>query len=237
MTTSRSVAGVPVGPERPGWRPVLFALVAGLLAAPAGASCQDLPRLEVSVGVAPRPLLIRSGLVLQAAVDAAARRQSWRWVFGLHTADPEHRHDHSCRNDRPLSAESSVSHPGPAGRPPPRPDSPHGLEHRRRSRPVSRGHCRPCGPADCGGRALLADISSPTARIESPDEVNRRFMERADRYREVPGLKQKYYVKFTETGEYGGIYWFSTTADRIPSAEEVAQVVMLPKTPCPRPRR
>ena len=40
----------------------------------------------------------------------------------------------------------------------------------------------------------------------SHDEVNERFIERSDRYRKVPGLMQKYYVKFTETGEYGGIY-------------------------------
>jgi heme-degrading monooxygenase HmoA len=40
----------------------------------------------------------------------------------------------------------------------------------------------------------------------SHDEVNRRFTERSDRYRKVPGLIQKYYVRFTETGEYAGIY-------------------------------
>lgn len=40
----------------------------------------------------------------------------------------------------------------------------------------------------------------------SRDEVQRRFVERSDRYRKVPGLLQKYYVNFTETGEYGGIY-------------------------------
>ena len=40
----------------------------------------------------------------------------------------------------------------------------------------------------------------------SHDEVNQRFTERSDHYRKVPGLIQKYYVKFTETGEYGGIY-------------------------------
>jgi heme-degrading monooxygenase HmoA len=32
------------------------------------------------------------------------------------------------------------------------------------------------------------------------------FEARADRYREVPGLIQKYYVHFTETGEHGGVY-------------------------------
>jgi hypothetical protein len=40
----------------------------------------------------------------------------------------------------------------------------------------------------------------------SHDEVNRRFIERSDRYRNVPGLMQKYYVRFARTGEYGGIY-------------------------------
>ena len=40
----------------------------------------------------------------------------------------------------------------------------------------------------------------------SYDEVNLQFIKRSDRYRSVPGLIQKYYVKYTETGEYGGIY-------------------------------
>ncbi|MGA7272870.1 MAG: YdhR family protein [Acidimicrobiia bacterium] len=40
----------------------------------------------------------------------------------------------------------------------------------------------------------------------SRHEVNQRFIERSERYREVPGLLQKYYVEFAETGEYGGIY-------------------------------
>ena len=40
----------------------------------------------------------------------------------------------------------------------------------------------------------------------SRDEVERRFMERSGAYRKVPGLVQKYYVRFTGTGEYGGIY-------------------------------
>ena len=39
----------------------------------------------------------------------------------------------------------------------------------------------------------------------SYDEVNQRFNDRADQYRKVPGLIQKYYVKFDE-GDYGGVY-------------------------------
>ncbi len=38
------------------------------------------------------------------------------------------------------------------------------------------------------------------------DEVDRRFKDRSDGYRQVPGLIQKYYVRFAETDEYGGIY-------------------------------
>ena len=38
------------------------------------------------------------------------------------------------------------------------------------------------------------------------DEVMERFEARSDRYREVPGLLQKYYVHYTETDEYGGVY-------------------------------
>lgn len=39
----------------------------------------------------------------------------------------------------------------------------------------------------------------------SHDEVNQRFNDRADQYRKIPGLIQKYYVKF-DKGEYGGVY-------------------------------
>ena len=40
----------------------------------------------------------------------------------------------------------------------------------------------------------------------SHDEVNQRFVERSDRYQKVPGLIQKYYARFTGTGEYTGVY-------------------------------
>lgn len=48
----------------------------------------------------------------------------------------------------------------------------------------------------------------------SHDEVERRFKERSDRYREVPGLLQKYYVQFPDTGEYGGIYIWDSAESR-----------------------
>ena len=40
----------------------------------------------------------------------------------------------------------------------------------------------------------------------SDDEVMERFEDRSDRYRQVPGLLQKYYVSYPETDEYGGVY-------------------------------
>ncbi len=47
----------------------------------------------------------------------------------------------------------------------------------------------------------------------SYDEVMERFENRSDRYRQVPGLLQKYYVHYPETDEYGGVYvWESTDA-------------------------
>lgn len=44
------------------------------------------------------------------------------------------------------------------------------------------------------------------------DEVDERFRDRAGRYRQVPGLLQKYYVEYPETGEYGGIYVWESEA-------------------------
>src|SRR5262245_20047023 len=44
----------------------------------------------------------------------------------------------------------------------------------------------------------------------SHEEVAHRFEQRAERYRHVPGLLQKYYVHFSETGEHGGIYLWDT---------------------------
>jgi heme-degrading monooxygenase HmoA len=38
------------------------------------------------------------------------------------------------------------------------------------------------------------------------DEVQRKFEERADRYRAVPGLLEKIYLQFRESGEYGALY-------------------------------
>jgi heme-degrading monooxygenase HmoA len=45
------------------------------------------------------------------------------------------------------------------------------------------------------------------------DEVLRLYESRAPQYRQVPGLLQKYYLRYRETGEHGAIYvWDSEAA-------------------------
>lgn len=47
----------------------------------------------------------------------------------------------------------------------------------------------------------------------SDEEVQTMFEKRADRYRRVPGLVEKIYLHFQETGEYGALYvWESREA-------------------------
>lgn len=48
----------------------------------------------------------------------------------------------------------------------------------------------------------------------SHDEIDKHFRERSVRYKKVPGLIQKYYVKFSETEEYGGIYVWDSPESR-----------------------
>lgn len=61
-----------------------------------------------------------------------------------------------------------------------------------------------------------ADVIVELVRYKSDlafDEVKERFEARSGRYREVPGLLQKYYVHYRETDEYGGVYiWESEEA-------------------------
>jgi heme-degrading monooxygenase HmoA len=47
----------------------------------------------------------------------------------------------------------------------------------------------------------------------SDKEVLQRYQARAPRYRATKGLKQKYYLRFPETGEHGAVYvWESEEA-------------------------
>lgn len=42
------------------------------------------------------------------------------------------------------------------------------------------------------------------------DEVMKVAKERAEEYRKMPGLKQKYYYKDNKTGEFGGMYFWES---------------------------
>jgi len=42
------------------------------------------------------------------------------------------------------------------------------------------------------------------------EDVLQKYNSRAPRYREVKGLKQKYYLRYPETGEYGAVYFWET---------------------------
>jgi heme-degrading monooxygenase HmoA len=55
----------------------------------------------------------------------------------------------------------------------------------------------------------------------SDAEVRSSFEARSSRYREVPGLRQKYYLRFPGTGEHGAVYvWDSQEAlDRFLSSD------------------
>lgn len=67
------------------------------------------------------------------------------------------------------------------------------------------------------------------------EELERRMLERQPRFREVPGLVQKYYGRDTATGDVCGIYFFEDRASlsafretelakTIPSAYEVVDI-------------
>ena len=72
----------------------------------------------------------------------------------------------------------------------------------------------------------------------SDDAVQATFEERADQYRKVPGLVEKIYLRFGETGEFGAIYvWDSekalldfretTLARTIPDAYQVEEAPLV----------
>jgi heme-degrading monooxygenase HmoA len=42
------------------------------------------------------------------------------------------------------------------------------------------------------------------------EQVRARFEERADRYRSVPGLIEKLYLRYRDTGEFGAVYVWDT---------------------------
>jgi hypothetical protein len=46
----------------------------------------------------------------------------------------------------------------------------------------------------------------------SDEELEKRMLERRDRFKEIPGLQQKIYGRNPETGDYCGIYFFEDQA-------------------------
>jgi heme-degrading monooxygenase HmoA len=59
---------------------------------------------------------------------------------------------------------------------------------------------------------VIAQIVRFKSRL-TDEQVLRQYEARAPQYREMPGLVQKHYLRFTETGEYGAVYlWESEEA-------------------------
>jgi heme-degrading monooxygenase HmoA len=59
---------------------------------------------------------------------------------------------------------------------------------------------------------MIAQIVRFKSRL-SDEEVLRMSQIRAPRYRALEGLRQKYYLRFTETEEYGAVYLWESEAD------------------------
>jgi hypothetical protein len=82
---------------------------------------------------------------------------------------------------------------------------------RRASRIAS---CRgACEGQRCVNRSEVMCVIVSLVRFKSTlsdDAVQAMFEERADRYREVPGLVEKIYLRFRETGEFGAVYVWDT---------------------------
>ncbi len=59
---------------------------------------------------------------------------------------------------------------------------------------------------------MIVSLVRFTSRL-SDDAVQATFEERADQYRNVPGLVEKLYLRFREGGEFGAVYvWDSEKA-------------------------
>lgn len=72
---------------------------------------------------------------------------------------------------------------------------------------------------------MIVRIVRFTSRL--PDrEVRATYEDRAPRYREVPGLLQKYYLRFTETGEHGAVYvWDSEESLKAFNDSDLARTI------------
>jgi heme-degrading monooxygenase HmoA len=59
---------------------------------------------------------------------------------------------------------------------------------------------------------LIASLVRFTSNL-ADDDVQSRFEERADRYRDVAGLVEKIYVHYRETGDHGAVYVWESEED------------------------
>jgi len=60
----------------------------------------------------------------------------------------------------------------------------------------------------------------------SDEQVLKMYETRVLQYRALKGLKQKYYLRFPETGEHGAVYlWESETAMKIFRESELGQTI------------
>jgi len=60
--------------------------------------------------------------------------------------------------------------------------------------------------------SVIAQIVPFKSRL-TDEQVLERYEARSPQYRAMPGLVQKYYLRFTETGEHGAVYlWESEEA-------------------------
>jgi heme-degrading monooxygenase HmoA len=59
---------------------------------------------------------------------------------------------------------------------------------------------------------MIVSIVRFQSKLE-PAEVQALFQERSDRYRSVPGLVEKLYLRFASTGEFGAVYVWESEED------------------------
>lgn len=72
---------------------------------------------------------------------------------------------------------------------------------------------------------MLAQIVRFASRM-TDEQVMKTYEARAPRYRALPGLVDKYYVKFDETGEHGAVYlWASPEALAAFRESELARTI------------
>ena len=58
------------------------------------------------------------------------------------------------------------------------------------------------------------------------EELLKRAKERESNFKSIPGLLQKYYVKTSEEGEYGGVYvWDSVASQQSYQASDLAKSI------------